>query len=178
MILLKASEVTRTHSIVCRDNCCWQNANLEFNHAANWSWHSVKTATKIKSKGEKEKMNGWDVIKKQEGSLLTSFLHLFHKINHRQNNKLACVWESLFFKTLIRLLTWAVLSVLNWVAFESKLDQMLKIIIDKIEAIFDKLLQKSKNSILSERQQIQFFCSYLSSIFLFSEMQSEMKTFE
>lgn len=58
MILLKASEVTRAHGIVCRDNCCWQNANLELNHAANWSWHSVKTATK-NQKQRREGENEW-----------------------------------------------------------------------------------------------------------------------
>lgn len=97
MILLKASEVTRTHSIVCRDNCCWQNANLAFNHAANWSWHSVKTATKIKSKGEKEKMSGWDVIKKQEESLFTFSLLPLPQNKWQTNWQICWVFRNLYY---------------------------------------------------------------------------------
>lgn len=100
MIFLKASEVTRTHSIVCGNNCWWQNANLEFNHAANWSWHSVKTTAKIKSKGENEKMNRSHIINKQEGSLFC----LLFKIRYIQTC-LLLVYLSYLRQTLIRFLT-------------------------------------------------------------------------
>lgn len=100
MILLKASEVTRTHSTVCGNNCWLQNANLEFNHAANWSWHSVKTTAKIKSKGEKEKMSRSQIIKKQEDPLLC----FLFKIRHTQTC-LPLVYLSYLRQTLIRFLT-------------------------------------------------------------------------
>lgn len=120
MILLKASEITRTHSTVCGNNCWLQNANLEFNHAANWSWHSVKTTAKIKSKGEKEKMSGSHVIKKQKDSLLCFLI----KIRYTQTC-LLLVYLSYLRQTLSRFLT---LGTYNLFLLKVKWDRTLNIL--------------------------------------------------
>lgn len=96
MILLKASEVTRTHGIVCRDNCCWQNANLELNHAANWSWHSVKTATKNQKRRRKGE-NEWVGCNHGTGGVPPHLLSsLFTKQTREKMTNSPGVWEPLF----------------------------------------------------------------------------------